>query len=95
MPTPGPDSVFRALSDPTRRAIVKMLRKGPLSSGDIADRFPSSWATISRHLAVLRDADLISAERNGNSISYELNVTVLQELMEHILDWTQPRGKNA
>jgi len=92
---PGNDSVFRALSDPTRRAILKMLRKGPLASGEIAGRFPSSWATVSRHLAVLRDADLISAQRNGNSISYELNVTVLQELMEHILDWTRPRGKNA
>ncbi len=88
------DSVFRALADPTRRTIVKMLRKGPLSSGEIAGKFPSSWATISRHLSVLREADLIGAERNGNSIIYELNVTVLQELMEHIFDWTQPRGKN-
>jgi DNA-binding transcriptional ArsR family regulator len=92
---PQQDSVFRALSDPTRRAIVKMLRKGPLTSGEIADRFPSSWATVSRHLAVLREADLISAERNGNSISYELNVTVLQELVEHIFDWTRKGGKNA
>lgn len=91
----GSDSVFRALSDPTRREIVKLLRKGPLTSGDIAQRFPSSWATVSRHLGVLRDADLISAQRNGNSISYELNVTVLQELMEHILDWTHSGGKNA
>lgn len=92
---PGSDSVFRALADPTRRGIVKLLRKGPLTSGEIAERFPSSWATVSRHLAVLRDADLISSRRNGNSISYELNVTVLQELMEHIFDWTRPRGKNA
>lgn len=92
---PGPDAVFRALADPTRRAILKMLRKGPLPSGAIAERFPSSWATVSRHLAVLRDADLISAERNGNSISYELNVTVLQELTEHIFDWTRRGGKHA
>lgn len=87
--------MFRALADPTRRGIVKLLRKGPLTSGEIAERFPSSWATVSRHLAVLRDADLISSQRNGNSISYELNVTVLQELMEHIFDWTRPRGKHA
>lgn len=92
---PGNDSVFRALADPTRRNIIKMLRKGPLTSGEIADRFPSTWATISRHLSVLKEADLIGAVRNGNSIIYELNVTVLQDLMEHILDWTHARGKNA
>jgi DNA-binding transcriptional ArsR family regulator len=92
---PGSDSVFRALADPTRREIVKMLRKGPLTSGEIAERFPTSWPTVSRHLAVLRQADLISANRNGNSIVYELNVTVLQELMEHIFDWTRRGGKNA
>jgi DNA-binding transcriptional ArsR family regulator len=92
---PPPDAVFRALADPTRRSIVKMLRKGPLTSGEIAERFPSAWATVSRHLAILREADLVNAERNGNSITYELNVTVLQELVEHIFDWTRPGGKHA
>ncbi len=90
-----PDPVFRALADPTRREIVKMLRKKPLTSGEIAERFPSSWPTISRHLSVLRQADLITAQRNGSSILYELNVTVLQELVEHIFDWTRRGGKNA
>ena len=91
----GPNAVFKALADPTRREIVKMLRNGPLSSGEIAQRFPSAWATISRHLAVLRDADLIAAERNGNSIRYELNSTVLQDLIEHIFDWTKKGRDNA
>lgn len=91
----GSDNVFRALSDPTRREIIKLLRRGPLTSGEIADKFPAAWATISRHLGVLKDADLISAERNGNSISYELNATVLQELVEVIYDWTKKGGKRA
>ena len=89
------NDVFKALADPTRREIVQMLRKGPLSSGEIAGRFPSAWATISRHLAILRDADVISAERNGSSIRYELNATVLQDLIAHIFDWTKKGGKNA
>jgi DNA-binding transcriptional ArsR family regulator len=91
----GPNAVFRALADPTRREIVKLLRKKALTSGEIAERFETAWPTISRHLAVLRDAGLISAERNGNSIRYELNATVLQELVEHLIDWTRPGGKNA
>ena len=89
------DNVFRALSDPTRREILKHLRRGPLTSGEIAEKFPTAWATISRHLGVLRDADLISAQRNGNSVSYELNTTVLQELVEVIYDWTKKGGKRA
>ena len=84
-----PEKVFKALGDPTRREIIKMLRRGSLTSGEIADRFPSAWATVSRHLAVLREADIISAERNGNSISYSLNSTVIQELIEHLYDWTK------
>lgn len=91
----GPNAVFRALADPTRREIVKLLRRRALSSGEIAEHFPTAWATISRHLGVLRDAGLITAERNGNSISYELNATVLQELVEHLIDWTKPGGKRA
>jgi ArsR family transcriptional regulator len=91
----GPNAVFRALADPTRREIVKLLRRKALSSGEIAEHFPTAWATISRHLGVLRDAGMITAERNGNSISYELNATVLQELVEHLIDWTKPGGKRA
>ena len=91
----GPNAVFRALADPTRREILKLLRRKTLTSGEIAERFPTAWATISRHLGVLKDAGLISAERNGNTITYELNSTVLQELVEHLMDWTKPGGKNA
>jgi DNA-binding transcriptional ArsR family regulator len=89
------NAVFKALADPTRREIIAMLRRGPKSSGEIAERFSSTWATISRHLSILRDADIIVAERNGNSIIYELNATVLQDLITHIFDWTKKDGKNA
>ena len=89
------NAVFRALADPTRREIVRMLHKGPLTSGEIAEKFPSAWATISRHLAILREAELISAERNGNSIVYELDATVLQDLVAQLFEWTKKGGKNA
>lgn len=92
---PSPDAVFKALADPTRREILRMLRSGPRSSGEIAERFPSAWATISRHLAVLRDAELVTTERNGSSIIYELDTTVFQETVEHLLTWIQPRGRDG
>jgi ArsR family transcriptional regulator len=90
-----PEKVFKALGDPTRRDIIKLLRRGSRSSGEIAERFPSTWATVSRHLAVLKDAGIISAERDGNSIVYTLNATVIQELIEHLYDWTDTGGKHA
>ena len=89
------NAVFRALSDPTRREILKLLRDGPRSSGDIAEEFPSSWATISRHLGILRDAGLVLAVRDGQTINYELNTTVFHDVVEHLLDWTRPRRPNA
>jgi ArsR family transcriptional regulator, arsenate/arsenite/antimonite-responsive transcriptional repressor len=93
MATPG--AVFKALADPTRREILHILREGPRSSGEIAEHFPSAWATISRHLAVLRDAGLVLTERNGSSIVYELDTTVFQETAEHLLNWINPRGSNG
>ena len=82
--------VFRALADGTRRRILELLRESPLTSGQIADRFDSSWPTISRHLAVLRDAGLVITERNGQEILYELNTSVFQELVQHLIEWTRP-----
>jgi ArsR family transcriptional regulator, arsenate/arsenite/antimonite-responsive transcriptional repressor len=83
-------AAFKALSDPTRREILKLLRNGPKTSGEIAEHFPSAWATISRHLAVLRDAGLILSERNGQQIVYELNTTVFDDVVNHLLEWTRP-----
>ena len=84
------DAVFRALADETRREIVKMLRAGPRTSGEIADRFESSWPTISRHLAILRGAGLVTTERKGAEIDYELNTSVFEDLVQHLMDWVRP-----
>lgn len=90
-----PDAIFKALADPTRREILRLLRPGPRSSGDIAAQFDSAWPTISRHLAVLRDAELVTAERNGSTILYELDTTVFQETVEHFFNWFHPGGSHA
>ncbi len=77
---------LKALSDPTRREILNMLKKGKLSAGEISDTFPISGAAISRHLSVLKDADLIRDTRDGKFIYYELNASVLEEIMLWIKD---------
>lgn len=87
--------VFKALSDETRRDIIKLLRSGPMTSGEIAEHFDSAWATISRHLGVLRDADVIQATKNGGNVVYELNTTVLQDLVAQIFDWTNQENDHA
>lgn len=87
------NAAFKALADPTRRQILELLKAGPKSSGEIAEAFSSSWPTISRHLAVLRDAGLILAERDGQHIHYELDTTVVQDLVKHLLSWAGKGGK--
>lgn len=89
------NNVFRALADPTRREILELLRSGSRTSGEIAEKFPTSWATVSRHLSVLKDAELILAERSGQHISYELNTTVFQDVVEHLIKWLKPGKSNA
>src|SRR5947209_3960665 len=89
MPVPS-NLVFRALADETRRAILRTLRAGPRTSGEIAAQFASSWPTISRHLAVLRAAALVVAQRNGQEIVYELNTSVFQDVVQHLIEWAKP-----
>ena len=84
--------IFKALADPTRRRILELLKSGPKDSGEIAEAFPSSWPTISRHLAVLRDAGLIQATREGQHIHYELDTSVVQDLAQHVLGWIRKGG---
>jgi DNA-binding transcriptional ArsR family regulator len=74
-------SVFKALSDPTRRRVLQLLREGPLSAGDLADQFDVSKPTMSAHFAVLKEADLIHAEKSGKSIIYHLKLSVLEEAL--------------
>lgn len=77
----GMQSTIKALSEPIRREILDMLRAGPLSAGEIVNRFSVSGAAISKHLSVLKDADLIRDTRKGKYIFYELNTSVLEEVM--------------
>jgi DNA-binding transcriptional ArsR family regulator len=85
-----PHDAFRALADETRREILQFLREGPRTSGQIAAQFNSSWPTISRHLSVLRAGGLVVAERHGQEIYYELNTSVFQDLIQHLVGWLKP-----
>ena len=77
----GFQNTMKALSDPIRREILVHLKSGRLSAGDIAEKFPVSGAAVSKHLSVLKDADLIRDAREGKYIFYELNTSVLEEVM--------------
>ena len=72
---------FKALSDPTRREILQLLKGGRMSAGEIVDHFPMTGATISHHLAVLKSAGLVDVEREGKYLYYELNLSVVEEIM--------------
>ena len=72
---------FKALSDPTRREILNLLKNGKMSAGEIADKFDMTQATISHHLSILKKADLITEEKQWKHIYYELNISVFEEIM--------------
>lgn len=72
---------LQALADPTRREILNLLKQSRMSAGEISNHFSISGAAVSRHLSVLKDADLIRDEREGKYIYYELNATVLEEIL--------------
>ena len=82
----GLQNTLKALADPIRREILNLLKNGPLSAGEIVDHFSVSGASISRHLSVLKEADLIRDRREGKFIYYELNASVLEEIMLWITD---------
>ena len=77
----GIQNTIKALSDPIRRQILEMLKSGRMAAGEISEKFPVSGAAISKHLSVLREADLIRDTREGKFIYYELNTSVLEEVM--------------
>ena len=74
-------NTLKALSDPIRREILNLLKSGRLSAGEICDHFPVTGASISRHLSVLKEADLIRDTREGKFIYYDLNASVLEEIL--------------
>ena len=79
------DATLRALGDPTRREILKALRAGDLTAGEIAARFPMTAASVSHHLSVLKDAGLVTAERSGRNLIYSLETTVFQEFLQEMM----------
>ncbi len=79
-------NTLKALADPIRREILNLLKSGRMSAGEIADHFPVTGASISRHLSVLKEADLIRDTREGKFIYYDLNASVLEEILLWISD---------
>ncbi len=75
------NKVFKALSDPTRRRVLQLLRKRPMSAGELSSTFVVSKSTMSAHFAILREADLIDAEKTGTTITYRLKMSVLEDAL--------------
>jgi DNA-binding transcriptional ArsR family regulator len=80
--------VFKALADPTRRKVLRLLSKGEMSAGELAERFDMTKPTMSHHFAVLKDADLITSRREAQTIWYSINTTVLQNVLAWALNLT-------
>lgn len=93
------NSVFKALSHPARREIIAMLEKGSLTSGEIAARFDMAWPSVTGHLAALKEAELVEAERDGNVVRYRLNISAAEEAVGFLLGLMQAvkpaRGRTA
>jgi len=83
------NNTFKALADPTRREILKMLGEKNLTAGEIAEAFKISKPSISHHLNILKNAELISGDRDGQSIIYSVNATVMQEFVNEIMTMFQ------
>jgi len=93
------NAVFKALADPTRRRILKMLNRGEMTAGDLAKGFDISAPSMSHHFNILKEADLVLARREGQQILYSLNTTVFQDLVTVLLEMfgkaaKQPRRKS-
>ncbi|MGN6516462.1 MAG: autorepressor SdpR family transcription factor [Rhizomicrobium sp.] len=78
--------VFKALADPTRRGVLQLLRQRPMTAGEIAENFAISKPTLSAHFAILREADLIEAEKQGKTITYRLKLSVLEDALLSFAD---------
>lgn len=84
-------NAFKAIADPTRREILRLLRDREMTAGEIADRFAMTKPTMSHHFAVLRAAELLTSRREGQTIWYGLNTSVLQDLIGWAMDLATPR----
>ena len=86
-------SAFKALADPTRREILRLLRRGEMTAGELAERFDMTKPTMSHHFAVLREAELVSSRREGQTIRYSLNTSVLEDVVAWAVDLAGKRRK--
>lgn len=91
----GLQETIRALADPTRRGILELLRDGELTAGEISERFPMSNAAVSKHLAVLKEAGLVRDIRRGKYIFYELNTSVLEDVLVFVSSLGLGRGEES
>ena len=82
-------AVYKALSDPTRRRILELLRERPMSAGELAEHFNLAKPTLSGHFAVLKAADLVDAEKSGTTVTYRLNLSVLEAALMSLIDTFQ------
>jgi len=80
------NALFKALNDPTRREIVQLLKEGDMNAGEIADHFHISKPSISHHLDILKRAGLVSADKKGQYVEYSLNTTILEDLINWIIN---------
>jgi len=87
----GVNAVFEALSHPVRREILQLLRAGPMSAGALAGHFELSKPTLSVHFAKLKQAELVAVERQGTSLIYHLNMSILEEALSGLLSLREPR----
>jgi DNA-binding transcriptional ArsR family regulator len=85
---------FKALSDPTRREILNLLRAGPMSAGEILEHFQMTGASLSHHLSILKNAGLIDDEKKGKYIFYTLNTSVLEDIMNWMISLTKSEKEN-
>ncbi|HNZ36372.1 MAG: winged helix-turn-helix transcriptional regulator [Candidatus Marinimicrobia bacterium] len=88
------NTVYRALSDPTRRQILKLLREKDLTAGEIAEHFTMTKPSLSKHFNILRSAGLIQGEKSGVTITYHLNVSVLEEAIMALMEIFKLKGEN-
>lgn len=83
--------IFKALNDPTRRAILEMLRDKDLTAGEIAGQFDMSWPSVSHHLDLLRKAGLVVAQKEGQYVYYSINTTVMEDMFQWLLQFSNKR----
>jgi len=92
---PSSNAAFKALADPTRREILRLLRGGEMTAGNLAKRFDMTKPTMSHHFAVLKEADLLTRRREGQTIWYGLNTTVVQDVMAWAMDLIRGEEKGG